>query len=595
MLMGGPDFHHDGSDLYVSRRNPTLGEVVTVFVRGAVASGVTRVFARVISDAEPKLIPAAIDRRTPHEIWWRATVRAYNPVTRYRFLLDGVAGYHWLTAAGVSDQDCPDDTDFRLLADAAPPAWARDAIVYQIFPDRFARSPRADSRATPDWAIQCRWDTPVIGRGPQTARQFYGGDLDGITGRLDHVASLGANTIYLTPIFPARSNHRYDASSFTDVDPMLGGEKALDRLSAAVHDRGLRLVGDLTTNHTGDRHSWFTGPESEDLYYWANGDYAKWLGVPSLPKLDWGSRRLRELFLDGPDAVATRWLDQLDGWRVDVANMTGRYQGDDYNHEVARLLAAAVRAARPDAVLVGEHTSDGTGDLDRGGWQGTMNYAGFTRPMWNWLRAPEPAGPDSLRLPPAVHRRPGPAVVEVMRAFASRISWRSLVHSWTLLNSHDTPRFRTVTANPDLVEVGLGMQVGYPGAPMIFAGDELGLVGVNGEDARRPMPWHRPETWHQPTLDRYRALLRLRANQPALRDGGLRYAYAGPDAIAYWRETATSRLLVFARRAAGTPVAVRLPGVTHATNVYGGAVLPVAGGAAALPGDGPTVQVWECA
>src|SRR5262249_35603961 len=144
-------------------------------------------------------------------------------------------------------------------------------------------------------------------------------------------------------------------------------------------ERGMRLVGDLTTNHTGDTHSWFTGPDAGDLYcHDADGGFVRWLDVPTLPKLDWGSPALRARFLDGPDAVVPRWLDQLDGWRIDVANMTGRYGAADHNHEASRLIAAAVRAARPDALLVAEHTSDATGDLDVGGWPGTMNYAGFT-------------------------------------------------------------------------------------------------------------------------------------------------------------------------------------------------------------------------
>ena len=111
----------------------------------------------------------------------------------------------------------------------------------------------------------------MIGRGPETPRQFYGGDLDGIAEHLDHIADLGANTVYLTPIFPARSNHRYDAASFDEVDPLLGGDAALDRLAGAVHERGMRLLGDITTNHTGDAHPWFTGMDRKDLYYVGSG------------------------------------------------------------------------------------------------------------------------------------------------------------------------------------------------------------------------------------------------------------------------------------------------------------------------------------
>lgn len=152
-----------------------------------------------------------------------APVEVRNPVSNYRFLLTGARGTRWLTAAGTVDHDVPDNGDFKLVSYAPPPAWARDAVIYQIFPDRFARSAAADARAVPDWAVPCDWDTPVVGRGPQTPYQFYGGDLDGITERLDHLDRLGVNTVYLTPFFPARSNHRYDAASFDAVDPLLAG------------------------------------------------------------------------------------------------------------------------------------------------------------------------------------------------------------------------------------------------------------------------------------------------------------------------------------------------------------------------------------
>src|SRR5439155_7115031 len=142
-------------------------------------------------------------------------------------------------------------------------------------------------------------------------------------------------------------------------------------------------VGDLTTNHTGDTHPWVAEPS---LYYVdADGRYEAWQGFPSLPKLNWGSPELRRRFLDPAVGVATRWLGTLDGWRVDVANMTGRRAADDHTRGVA----AALRAAMPGYLLVAEHTHDATGDLDRGGWHGTMNHAGFTRPLWTWLRGPD--------------------------------------------------------------------------------------------------------------------------------------------------------------------------------------------------------------
>jgi alpha-glucosidase len=124
------------------------------------------------------------------------------------------------------------------------------------------------------------------------------------------------------------------------------------------------------------------------------------------------------------------------------------------------------------------------------------------------------------------------------------------VNSWTLLDSHDTPRFRTVAGDRDLLHVGIGLQMTTPGVPVIYAGDELGLEGRWGEGGRRPMPWSQPETWDTTTLERYRALARLRRSTAALARGGIRYVHVSEDTVAYLRETREERILCCASRTA---------------------------------------------
>ncbi|MBB5111511.1 alpha-glucosidase [Micromonospora echinospora] len=596
--------HHDGSATYVPEQEPALGQTVPVFVRVPAGSGVSQVHVRTTGDGEPRFAEARVDRTANGDVWWRADVEVRNPVSNYRFLLDGERGARWLNAAGLSGHDVPDNGDFKLVSYAPPPAWARDAVIYQVFPDRFARSAAADDRTAPDWAIPCDWDTPVIGRGPETPRQFYGGDLDGVTEHLDHLDRLGVNTVYLTPVFPARSNHRYDASSFDTVDPLLGGDAALARLADAVHARGWRLLGDITSNHTGDAHDWFTAAVSDvhaperELYYFdlPGSDYESWNGVKSLPKLNWGSAELRRRFATAEDSLLRRWLCPpygLDGWRVDVANMTGRRGADAYTHEVARLLREVVAETRADGLLLAEHGHDHTGDLDRDGWHGTMNYVGFTDPVWSWLRHGDDPVPNFLGTPGGVRRRDAAAVLATMNTYRSLISWRSYTHSWQLLGSHDSARIRTVVGDAARQEVAAGLLATLPGTPVVFAGDELGLTGTNGEGSRTPMPWHRPESWDRRTFEAYRSLLTLRRDEPALRHGGLRWVHADADTLVFLREAPTSTVLVLARRAAGTPV--RLQGVGAADNVYGNApaLHPDAEGAVTLPAEGPTFQAWR--
>lgn len=585
--------HHDGSELYVSNPAPELGDTVSVFVRVPRGTGVSRVHMRWVRDGEPVFTSLKVDRQQNGDTWWRGELEAHNPVTRYRFLLGTTSGVRWLTAFGLTAYDVPDSTDFQLVAYPPAPAWARDAVVYQIFPDRYARSPGADVRETPDWAVRASsWDEPVT-PGPDATRVVHGGDLDGIARRLDHVTALGADTVYLTPFFPARSNHRYDAAAFDRVDPLLGGDRALERLSSAARERGLRLIGDLTTNHTGDTHPWFA--ERPDFYYSKpDGGHVSWLDVPSLPKLNWSGPELRHEFR----AIVQKWLAEpygLSGWRIDVANMTARFGADDWNHEVAALLCRAVLDARPDGLLIAEHGHDATGDLDRDGWHGTMNYAGFTRPVWCWLRGESVPFDGFLGRPEDLPLLGAESLVATMTAFGSQMSWRSWEASWQLLGSHDTARIRTVVGDSERQHVAAGLLFTLPGTPMVFAGDELGLTGGGNESARVPMPWNRPDTWDTTTLGRYRDLIALRKSAPALRRGGLRWVHADGDIVVFLRESTEQTLLVLAARApAGQIRLAGLPAQAVLENLYGGAQ-PLhieSDGSTVIDGYGPTVQVW---
>jgi alpha-glucosidase len=574
--------HHDGSDLYVLERPDELGGDATVRLRTA-RGAADAVSLRAICDGEPRTIPAEVDEQTDGETWWRATLPVVNPATRYRWLLTGgETGYAQVNGLGSFPHEVPSADDFVLNPGPGGPAWHLDSVVYEIFPDRFARS--GAERTPPDWAIPRDWSQPPTGRGRATPVEWYGGDLAGIEQHLDHVAALGANAIYLTPIFPAGSTHRYDATTFDRVDPLLGGDEALASLARAARSRGVRLIGDLTLNHTGRGHEWFrtarSDPDSAERGFYVFDDahrhgYASWLGIASLPKLDWRSEELRRRMA----AIVRRWLDAgLDGWRIDVANMTGRLGPTDLNHEVARL----AREAAGGALVVAEHGSDYRGDLDGTGWHGAMNYAGFLRPAWWWLRGDE-VETDVFSAAPAP-RYTGRDAVAVMRRFRAGLPWDAVLHSWTLLDSHDSPRLSHIAASAAHVHVAVGLQMTTPGVPMIFAGDELGLGGAWGEDARRPMPWDAPETWDAATLGVYRTLAGLRRSHEALARGGLRYLHVSDDAIAYLRETRGERLLCLAARAEHAPIPNPFP---RLETLYG------EDAGEALPASGPAFHLWR--
>ena len=589
MLLDRP--HHDGSEAYVLDRPDELGGSATVRLRVPRGTHVDDVAVRAVRDGEPRVVRAELDEETETDAWYRATFTVDNPTTRYRWLLaGGTVGYAWVNGLGLIAHDVADADDFVLATDPGGPEWHLGSVVYEIFPDRFASSGTAAD--IPTWAVRRNWDDLPTGRGKETQFELYGGDLGGIEAHLDHVEKLGANVLYMTPFFPAGSTHRYDASSFEHVDPLLGGDDALRSLVRAAHARGMRIVGDLTLNHSGAGHEWFTN--QRDFYYFdetLQGGYASWLGVGSLPKLNWSTALLCEKMQE----VAKRWLDVgLDGWRIDVENMTGRHRDSDLAREAARAIRSVLGT---DHLLVAEHGHDFRDDLAGAGWHGTMNYAGFLRPAWEWLRGDEL--PDELRryflgTPVGLPRLGGEAVTQTMRTFRAGVPWQSILHSWNLLDSHDTARFRTVAGARELQEVGIGLQLTLPGVPMVFAGDELGLEGAWGEDARRTMPWDEPESWDAELLATYVRVIALRRSSEALARGGLRHVSVGEDAIVYLREHGDERLLCLAARAEHEPVRVSLAALGCRTleTVLGGDAT-CAAGIATLPGHGPAFHVWR--
>ena len=634
--------HHDTGPAYLLGERAVDGDL-TARLWVPTCRGVTRVLLRQVVDGEPRVTELTnhpgsqgalgdhgtrggsgaasgtrgeptsqepVSGTVPAGTWWEGTITLLNPVNHYRFLLlapGTTTPYAWYHAGGVSDHDVPDSTDFRVSCLDRGPDWVLDAACYQVFPDRFSPSTDPASRPHPEWAVPTAWDTepPVAGHAAGTA--WYGGDLDGVTAHLDWIESLGLDTVYLTPVFPAGSVHRYDATTFEDVDPFLGGREALVRLARALHARGMRLVLDLTTNHTGVTHEWFraaladAGAEEAGFYSFADhpGRYEAWLGVPSLPKLDHRSPGLRERLLTGPTSVTARWLAPpvlADGWRVDVANMTGRLGQVDLAHQVAQdmrdTMEAVEESTHRPTWLVAEHGHDASCDLTGTGWHGTMNYAGFTRPLWSWLSRPDPAdGLTWLGVPTEIPHLDGDAVVEGVRRYTAELDAASLARSMNQLDSHDTPRIRTVVAGSRALHlVAATALFCAPGVPTVFMGDELGATGRTGEHSRTTIPWAaacggEPEGCHPPdrpegpdgsdvvrdegswgtvdraTLRRYRELGALRRRLTALRRGGTRWVHAEADIVAWLRTHPDGDVMVVLARAAHGPLTLDLDAV----------------------------------
>ncbi|MBI5671139.1 MAG: maltodextrin glucosidase [Chloroflexi bacterium] len=600
--------HHDGSELYVSNPLPRSGETVTIRLRVPMEAPVRHVFLRTAPDGEENLTAMRRVREDSVAAWWETGLTIRMPRTTYRFKVMSSEGAYWYNALGASRADSPDWFDFKLLADFAAPSWLEDAVFYQIFPDRFYNGDPSNDVPPGAWTNQRgfattlrEWGAPPLHWNEGGGLDFYGGDLQGITHKLDYLHDLGVTALYLNPIFTAYSNHRYDTADYDTVDPYLGGNEALVELRQALDRAGMRLVLDVTPNHTGYKHTWFTAAQADPhaptadyfTFYRHPDDYESWLGHRSLAKLNYRSERLREAMYGAPDSVLRRWLRdpyRIDGWRLDVANMTARQGMQQLDHKIWRGIRRAVKADNPEVYLFGENFFDGTPHLQGDELDAVMNYQGFTIPLWHWLRGrdlPDDFVHGREWLDP--HPLPAEAVSEQWTRFRAAVPWAVARQQFNQLGSHDTPRILSIVGGDTaLLKLGAALLLTFPGVPCVYYGDEIGMEGLFDPDNRRCMRWDE-NTWDNDVRGHYQRLIALRRQSSALRQGGFQMVAASDGLLAYLRQSPQQRLLLVGYRGPEALPYVELP-LRHAgyadgtrlTDFFTGADFTIRGGAVSL-------------
>ena len=449
------------------------------------------------------------------------------------------------------------------------PTWYKDAIVYQIFPDRFARDDdwreRAEKAlAVPHEGIPRRivddWNTyPNYDRRPNGdigSWDMYGGSLEGIRGKLDYLESMGITALYLNPIFMAQSNHRYDTADYLQIDPMLGTKEDFERLCADAAKHGISIILDGVFNHTGRDSRYFNyfgnypekgAYQGEDLPYrnWYNfkedGTYGGWWGNPDLPEVNENDAAYRE-FICGENGVVRSWLRAgARGWRLDVADELP----DDFICDIK----AAALAEKPDALLIGEVWEDATNKHAYGKLRkyfqgdeldGTMNYP-LRHAILDFLTLRTTAG----------------ECVDLMEQLCENYPAEPYLSCLTLLGSHDRIRLLTILGDSphrsSLSEderysyrlpedkkslavsrlwVATLLQMTLPGVPCVYYGDEAGLEGYADPYCRAPYPWDDVDV-NCRTI--YRNAIAIRKAASPLANGSFKPFAVGDDVLGFWR------------------------------------------------------------
>ena len=424
---------------------------------------------------------------------------------RYKLRVATRAGNIW-----ASDSDPRPGGQEFALGDTGdrPPDWFRDAVAYQVMVDRFARV-----------------DGPLPDLDSPTA--LYGGTLDGVRAHLDHIASIGCNTIWLTPIHKSPSHHGYDHEDYYTVDPRYGGEAALKRLIGAAHERDMRVLLDFVPNHTGRGHHLFRaararGGDAASFYrFWQWPHYYRcFFDDITLPELDTGSRRVQEYL----SKAAQHWVVEYgaDGVRCD------HVAGVDPSFWVG--LRRGLRAVKPDALVLGE----ATGHPD---W--LARYAGRLDAIFDFDLA------YALRQAFALGKMDMLQLVPFLAAHDASYPGLALA---TIIDNHDMPRFLG-KAKGDVRRLMLAATVlmTVPGMPVIYYGTEVGLSQLHGRasddvGARMPMLWDKDQDVE--LLGFFQRLGRLRQESAALRRGTWHALRVDRDELAYERVLGDERVVV---------------------------------------------------
>ena len=556
--------YSDGSADFVSNPSPKLFETVTVWLRVYADAPVRHVFLRCVPNGAERLIEAERRRVERGLAWYAAELAITENRMQYHFYLACDTVVYFYTQKEITTYIPDHSYDFVLLADYAQPEWVKHAVFYQIFPDRFCNGNPENDVRTGEYRvgdhgpIRMDWDAEPLSYSEGRCMDFYGGDLEGVRQKIPYLRELGVTAVYLNPIFRAPTVHKYDCIDYFHVDPHFGGDEALAALSEALHANGMKLILDISINHTGTAHRWFNrdglffpkeegaynNPDSEERgFYFFRGrtqEYTGWFGLADLPVLNYSSQKLRELIYRGRDSVLRKWLRApwaIDGWRFDVADVFARNNELQLARELWPEIRRCIREENPQAYILAEDWGDCAQYLQGDCWDSPMNYYGCARVLRQFVGECDlfMARSEVLRRIP--YRMTAEDAKARILEHLAKLPFALWQNQFNLLDSHDVSRLHNNPAvHPEEYRGAVILQFALIGAPSIYYGDELGIGGTLGtnEGCRWPMPWDRAERETE-RFRLYRTLARLRAEHSALREGGMKFLWAADGILAIAR------------------------------------------------------------
>lgn len=568
---------HDQGALFDSAPEPTAGQAVTLTFRtfkGDITSANIKYYDSADGAFHWVAMHWASNDPTGTFDYWQGTVPASGSEKYYRFQINDGSATAWYNAAGTSSSE-PSSGDFYIIPGFKTPDWMKNGVVYQIFPDRFYNGDTSNDVQTGQYSYggqstqKVAWGgSPFATGGGSNNLVFFGGDLAGVDQKLGYIKqTLGANIVYLNPVFTSPTNHKYDTEDYFHVDPAFGSNATLQQLIADVHagtngPKGYVIL-DGVFNHTGDTSQWFDrydwwstqgAYESQSSQWYGYysfqqwpGTYSSFYGYSTMPKLDYGASgsAVRNQIYGSASSVVKTWLSSpygIDGWRLDAPQYIdagGNNGSDATNHQVMAELRTAVKSVNANAEILGEFWGNANPWTANGQeWDSALNYDGFTQPVSEWITGYDYSG-NAASIPASqfdswLHGTRANYPTNVQQTMTN------------FLSSHDIQRFAQ-RAGGDIWKTYLALifQMTYVGTPTIYYGDEYGMQGGNDPDNRRSFDWTQGTTTNA-AVALTQKLIAIRNQYAALRTGSFMSLLTddGNKLYAYGRFDASHRVAV---------------------------------------------------
>ena len=556
--------YSDGTAEFVSNPGPKLNEIVKIRIRMYADAPVKHVLIRTLPNGAERLDEMHPVKTERGLTYYEADVRINENRVQYQFYLVCENVVYFYTQKEITTY-VPDHTyDFVLLADYVQPAWVKDAVFYQIFPERFCNGDPTNDVVDGEYrldgweTIQMKdWNAPALTWPESHCVDFYGGDLQGVKAKIPYLKKLGVTAVYLNPIFVAPSMHKYDCIDYLHVDPHFGGDEALAELSKALHDNGMKLILDISINHTGTSHKWFNrdgiyfdksvgcynNPDApERKYYFFNEDntYHGWFGNDNMPTLNYTSEDLRDAIYRAEDSVLKKWLKapyNIDGWRFDVADVLARNDAVQLADELWPEITASIKAENPQAYILAEDWGDCAHYMQGGEWDSPMNYYGCGRVIRQFVGEPDLFMGRHPLLKDVPYKMTAEDVQNRVMEHLAKLPYVFWENQFNLFDSHDVSRLHNnPKVHPEEYRGAVFFQFMLTGAASIYYGDEADVEGVLGtnEGCRYTMPWDK-DFENGPMYRLYSTMAHLKADHKALRSGGMKFLYAKDGIVALAR------------------------------------------------------------